>query len=383
MAVITSLPVEILFQIFTDNSVASVSDNAHIRRVCRLFDAIAQPIPTIYTFKVDTATHLPWKLARHLLVHPKIAERFKEIRVEWYRRDIDSTSQKWSKRWHWTLEETDKIKELTRAFNLTRKTTTAILAGVNSEALLPLLLCFTTTLSSLQMGAVEPQLIRNSDRYYKSQQPRKVKELLYIIPDDSSVAEISETQRKAIEATYGREDSLEDNTVSTPGQTHTWFHENLRCPGKWLPGLLNLQYFTHGFTSQFFDEFHYGMGMHYIFPIFFLPKIHTIKANRFANLHDNTEYDITPDSYSYGERDGEDDDGEWYLDLKSPVKRLEFQGYFWENHIDELAGYTGNLEYICLEDPEGYIHPEFLRNSFLKHNINLPQECCIHSRDTG
>ncbi|KAF3926559.1 hypothetical protein AA313_de0202694 [Arthrobotrys entomopaga] len=145
MPSIESLPNEILLQIF-ESRVLTNADIAHYQRVCRRFHSIAESsLRRNYTFKVDYKTHPTWRLIRSLLVNPEIGTKFTSINMTWHRRHVNQP-ETWTKQWKWTAEERKQNLKLGEKYHLKLETVIVIVGGINSEALLPLLLAFTTNL---------------------------------------------------------------------------------------------------------------------------------------------------------------------------------------------------------------------------------------------
>ncbi|EPS41896.1 hypothetical protein H072_4130 [Dactylellina haptotyla CBS 200.50] len=160
---ITTLPIEILSEIFCETS---SFDFENIKRTCKLFHSIAQRChPRICIFKVDAAGHPAWRMIRPLLKEPKPAEHIREIKVEWHRRNLTGHGATGTEQWEWTPDEITKIRTVSATSKIYPHTTDAILAGINSEALLPFLLCLTPNLESLDLGAVQTRLVVYEDDY--------------------------------------------------------------------------------------------------------------------------------------------------------------------------------------------------------------------------
>ncbi|KAF3921999.1 hypothetical protein ABW20_dc0105145 [Dactylellina cionopaga] len=167
MAILDSLPVEIFREILLDECLR-VADRVAIKRVCKYFyDVVERFCPVIsegsYVLHVDDNEHRTWKFARSLLVDPDIGKQFADISVEWHRRALNDAPEKWTKLWEWTKEEKAQIRKITKEMKFTFDTTKTILDGVNSEALLPLIFCFTPNLKALNLGDIDPSLFYSTD----------------------------------------------------------------------------------------------------------------------------------------------------------------------------------------------------------------------------
>ncbi|KAF3930181.1 hypothetical protein ABW20_dc0100866 [Dactylellina cionopaga] len=326
MAIITFLPTEILLQIFSG---LQSGDHAALRKTCRLF-RIVKPPPQIsrYNFEVDRPSQLDYKLIRALLLNPSIGERFEKIAVTWSRRlqkDIRSLRQLRRTSWEWTPNEIVKIKEVGEKWKLTTRTIEAIIAGIDSEALLPLLLCYTVNLETLLMGDMEPWPAYDLGNKYSH---------------------------------------FEGPTLDSGA----WFHENLHGPDDWLPGLANIRYFSQSWKKG--SNAKLGINARYIWPIFFLPRIDMIVLKDCTTLpsrsSDKGKQTTSIDSIMAG-----------YQGLKSTVTWLEFRGNALntEDYI-KIAEITSSLEYLYIYDGENRgqkVELNEIRNGFRKHNTTLTE----------
>ncbi|KAK6352573.1 hypothetical protein TWF730_009397 [Orbilia blumenaviensis] len=160
-----SLPTELLLQIFKCKELSPV-DLVRCGRTCRRYHDItnSSEFKIDYTFQVDHISHSGWRLIRCLLLNPALGERFQSLQIAWHRRRRrDKTT--WTTKWNWTEEELAHISAVLNKWGIDDSGTLyrAIEIGLNSEALIPLLLCFTTTLESLDIGEVAHDMI--SDEY--------------------------------------------------------------------------------------------------------------------------------------------------------------------------------------------------------------------------
>ncbi|KAF3182489.1 hypothetical protein TWF225_006407 [Orbilia oligospora] len=149
MASIYSLPTEILLQVFTDEAITN-TDLARCASTCKLFNDTTSQCKINYIFEVDNPSHSAWKLIQHLLLYPKTGERFQSITVTWHRR-VPRHPKTWALQWNWKKGEEEELDRLCKEWDLWDMSGD-ICAGWNSEALIPLLLCFTTKLESLDYG---------------------------------------------------------------------------------------------------------------------------------------------------------------------------------------------------------------------------------------
>ncbi|KAF3923687.1 hypothetical protein ABW20_dc0101545 [Dactylellina cionopaga] len=368
MVCLTTLPVEILAEIFTQDSLTA-ADITRIKRVCKFFSALARIPLSSYTFKVDAYTHPTWKFVRYLLKNPKDGEQIRKIRVEYYRRECYQGPEEWTTWWEWTPEEIGKIKEIQKRWDLSKYLVGTIIGGMNSEALLELVLCFTPNLESLDMGHVDPCVVYGLDDTKAFDK----------LPDH-----IIEFFRNGVRAEReGHEDSKELEKLtwkSIPGDirtgselepsTYLWSHTLFRddSKDKFEQLFANLRYFSHGF----WEDHPPGMPINTLISIFFLPNIHTIQLSR-CTVRDYVEdeiMEVRPHRVFEG--------------FKSKVKRLKFR----DSAIDRkgyiaIAKLTGMLEYLYVDhlragqyeiDPPGKSQ---LRRIFMKYNSDtLTKERC-------
>ncbi|KAF3172711.1 hypothetical protein TWF225_010000 [Orbilia oligospora] len=166
-AIILSLPNEILSNIFKDRCLSN-ADLTRLQLTCGLFrDNIQQQTSRRYTFRVDAQGHPTWRLIRSLLKNPKLGERFGEITVRWERRDA-SNKETWTEKWSWEKDEFEKIDDLCEKWCIDDHTQRSIGGGMNSEALLPLLLVYTTNLKTLDLGTIDVGLVTHTYQEWRS-----------------------------------------------------------------------------------------------------------------------------------------------------------------------------------------------------------------------
>ncbi|KAK6497661.1 hypothetical protein TWF481_012066 [Arthrobotrys musiformis] len=160
---ILSFPNEILASIFSTTTLSNTDLNS-AQLTCRLFRDNIHPSITAqrhYIFRVDAVSRPTWKLIRHLINYPELnsGAQIVSITVEWSRRTVRDRST-WTANWVWTQDEQAKLRALFRdTCVLTPNTQRNILAGKNSESLLPLLLSFTPNLKSLDLGEIDQYVI--------------------------------------------------------------------------------------------------------------------------------------------------------------------------------------------------------------------------------
>ncbi|KAF3290035.1 hypothetical protein TWF132_007231 [Orbilia oligospora] len=156
MVSLITIPNEILLQIFYN---LHIQDLSRAKRTCKHFNAIGKLVTKLnIKFYIDAPNQTAWKLIRSILADNTLGEKISRISVRWRRRDVDRRKTL-TKYWQWTDIEKKAIGDACLLWCLTNGTRDAILSGVNSEALLPLLLCHTTKIKSLNLGRVKRPLI--------------------------------------------------------------------------------------------------------------------------------------------------------------------------------------------------------------------------------
>ncbi|KAF3920443.1 hypothetical protein ABW20_dc0104956 [Dactylellina cionopaga] len=390
MSAISFVPLEILFEVFTHLPLA---DLARVKRVCKSFHSAAQKVPIrSYTFRVDAVTHPTWKLVRHLLTDPKLAEQITEITVEWTRRDVVDEST-WTAQWVWTPEERDTILQLheTMKSKVTSQTMVAILAGVNSEALLPFLLGITSNLETLHIGEIlQLFILPNPSEYSQLNTERStVRVMARVLDLHDAQYEYGETQRDEREkrrrevdkendriygvdpdaelVQYSYEDEEEDDNYFLamldrrenmlqdhipPEDCPLWFHHNLQfnSPGnKWVAGLPSIKRISHGFDARGkLTTHHFPVWrVCHLVPLLFFPRIETIEATRCSEaLKPWEDLDSGPNSSFQDILDT-------FKGMKSAVKRIELlETTLRVADFERIAAVTGALEYVSIEDSE-------------------------------
>ncbi|KAF3924377.1 hypothetical protein AA313_de0203263 [Arthrobotrys entomopaga] len=288
-AKITNLPTELLLDIFQRVDNTSV---ARCKRVCHVFLSVANQIPlTSYTLLIDHLNHSAWKFFRSLLTNPKLCENLTELNVEWYRRTEELETH--TPKWIWSEQDLtliDKLQKVESTYTIKPKTFEVIKYGGNSEAILPVILCFTPELKSLNLGKVQLQLVvidyySNGNRYKPF-----IPALAITDPPDPDPEEVED------------EDSGEffDEVLMPPHVPDStfvlWFHENIGKPGRYLPGLKKVTSLTHGYDdSVFTSEYLYGWKARYLAAMLFLPNIEKIHVSGCATLGMGTHYAIEYD----------------------------------------------------------------------------------------
>ncbi|KAK6527474.1 hypothetical protein TWF694_004462 [Orbilia ellipsospora] len=392
MAKITNLPVEIISEIIRNSSTL---DYHNLKQTCRLFYNIAsQCYPRLCILKIDAVDHSDWKLVRSLLKTPKLANEIREIRMEWYRRDVNRLEETTTMQWEWTAEEEAKIKEIaisTKLFSADDKETAhggiyphtlnAILGGINSESLLPLLLCLTPSLETLDLGTAAPEVIEYEHHF--GDDARDALQLIvsclkeedrdqYFVPENArhffdnegyeptepeETIEFDELYRDYIAETLDQVLELHApfRKADATGRPLFFYHCFDR-KGRFLPALINLKHLKiegdHNMPNFY--------GGEATAVLFYLPNIETI---RMSNCY-------SPDVF----------EGVILRMIGSPegakarnLKRLEISGTYVEfEDLKYLAKSTSSLEHVHIHVPPNFnsrrLDVEELGKIFLANN---------------
>ncbi|KAK6498685.1 hypothetical protein TWF481_011263 [Arthrobotrys musiformis] len=348
MKSITSFPTEILLQIFKDDGLTP-TDLARCAQTCRKIRDITDlaDFKIDYVFKVDHTSHAGWRLIRCILLNPQTGERIKSLKLEWFRRQrLDKTT--WTLKWSWTDDELSQISKICEKHKLDKAVYTAIKHGLNSEALLPLLLCFTTNLEALDVGDVGHDMISDqyghtifdANRIYThcmgpDYQPPETHSFTASPPVVSDMeAEIKEWFESGA-APYEHNGRVIEPITSTP------FIYSTFTPKAWPPGLSNIKEFAHGGSNCGSLEFrpqHLNTWPNTnISTMLQLPKLETLKLTHINALMG------TPISNS--------------PKPKHKLKRLEIYHYrFYKHDFITVVGLTGgHLEsVVCLLSDENF-----------------------------
>ncbi|KAK6544616.1 hypothetical protein TWF694_001304 [Orbilia ellipsospora] len=337
-----SLPNEILLQIFECPSLTN-ADIAHCQSVCRRLDIIAKrSIRPNYTFKVDYKTHPTWRLIRCLLINPELGAKFTSINVTWHRRHINQP-RTWTKQWKWTDQEKDQIQILSEMYQLIPATVKVIVDGINSEALLPLFLAFTTNLRDLDLGDTEPNFIRRGPFTENT-----IRMLNSCYEDGESPFDDPDNYRFGDHAMIKEKYAFGNPEV-------LWFHANIDL-GNLLPGLKSVGYIRNWYQDLALNEpgWH-AMGLA---KMLFLPQLHTLKTWCFHAWVLGFGLAITAAERQSGRK-------------KSTVKSLELLQFSFRGDMcfDMIAEMTGSLECLVWSTPTGmWRSKEQIADLFLRHN---------------
>ncbi|KAK6535430.1 hypothetical protein TWF694_001890 [Orbilia ellipsospora] len=230
---------EILLQILGDPCLSD-RDLASAQQTCKRFNDILQhyiyPERT-FTLTIDSPEFSCWKLARAILERPSLGEQFRSIKFEFKRRDAYD-KKTWFGAWEWQEQELDQINGIHRQWReiFPALCLEVIRAGINSEALLPLLLCLIPNLKSLDLRNVESQVV--------------------VIWDDYDSDESEDSGFDLSVQAIGGDPDYHDHKLK-PNQYHKfpsanqanrmdrlWFWrmiEEARTTRNWPPGLINLE----------------------------------------------------------------------------------------------------------------------------------------------
>ncbi|KAK6524622.1 hypothetical protein TWF281_011524 [Arthrobotrys megalospora] len=400
---------EILQQIFCDGRL-SAADHFNILRVCKRFKDVIEKNRKC-SLAVDALSHPMWKFGRRLLSDPEFGEQINEITLTWERRRFKgprpqqpdarkkaaTTVLEITTDWVWTEAEKQQILDICEEWEITKKTTYLILGGVNSEALLPLILCLTPRLKSLDLGCPEVEIIC-FDRHWSHHAYRRATQILNrscrLVREDSS-GDDEYINRAAPYLDYYR------LRKKFEPKTHClFFFENLQYktrageiigPRKLFPGLTSLQHFSMG--SEVWNPVRllsnlrppYPTQPWVIYPILLFPRIKTIRF-----CINGGEGGYASGRYARFEP---------HSDGPSAVKRLEMHASLFGTEADvdrqaylkTISTLTGNLERVYIRTwrkdrwrletsnpafSHGRVEPGLLEddkvilNSFLHHNPN-------------
>ncbi|KAF3912429.1 hypothetical protein ABW20_dc0101593 [Dactylellina cionopaga] len=368
---IITLPPEILTKIFTQESIKT-ADLARICRVCKYLREVAQTclrVKPSLTFEIDAKTHPTWKLIRCFIADSiarrRMFERLTEIKVIWRRRD-PSDEATWTAQWIWNQQEIDWFKEFEKKRALSNGTVDAILLGIDSEALLPLLLYFTPNLESLDIGKAEYVVvcdrseeehrvaffILNMLRIQKEMRRDKGRHKIELLEAYKKLEDKSEW----VDFDWtSKDDKHLRDVMGGPKRCIWWLHSNILEPATWLPGLANLKHVVHRVSEIFWRYPREGLSLDYLKLILSLPRIQTV-------LFDGCTTRYTAGNFKFA--------GNPRPGLKSTAKQLELWRYSFQNKEDfeELASLTGSLERAVLRNGLRSEDEDMVARSFLKHN---------------
>ncbi|KAF3922231.1 hypothetical protein ABW20_dc0100414 [Dactylellina cionopaga] len=330
---ILSFPHEILSKIFSDSCLSN-GDLGRAEGTCKLFQAnIREYVDSHrrYIFRVDALGHPTWRLVRRLLKDPTLGERFVDITVKWERR-IAADSRTWTSDWEWNKKETIRIEKICKTWEISQETKLNIMTGKNSEALLPLLLCFTSNLKSLDLGGLDRRIINYSH-------------------DESE-------HGLALKAIGGYPDGNRDwdkyydEVEKYEPRKHTiFFFDNLQHtkedgaiegPKRLLPGLAGLEEFCVGSLSKGTCAF----WAPDLFPVFAFPKIRSIEA--FNGTDEDSGFYFSTQYILHAEKPCPVK----YLTLEShrPQQFVGQSSSFAEGYLEQIAKITGNLQNLVIKN---------------------------------
>ncbi|KAF3316964.1 hypothetical protein TWF173_000969 [Orbilia oligospora] len=263
------IPNEILLEIFNN---LHLQDLSRAKRTCKRFNTIGKLVTNLnIKFYIDAPNQTAWKLIRSILADNTLGGKISRISIRWRRREAE-LRKSLTKYWQWTDVEKKAIGDTCLFWCLADGTRDAIISGVNSEALLPLLLCYTTRIKSLNLGEVKKKLLLfDSGLFIKrwvmqafnscvseedqGELPGKweytVRDLEYSEnPQDFNQWVIEEAHRhhvqQAIEEAFVKSVKKHIPGISRPWDWDNyccglWFDENLETLGKRLPWFRKLE----------------------------------------------------------------------------------------------------------------------------------------------
>ncbi|KAK6515956.1 hypothetical protein TWF281_004547 [Arthrobotrys megalospora] len=408
MTQITTFPYETLLQIFGEIDIADIYN---LKRTCRRFNAISEHSSHVCVFKVDAPGHPTWKLLKYLLRNQDIGKQIIEIRVEWHRRIAGENANDCigTEQWTWTDREIKAISHIGRGGKifLTDYCEAAILGGINSEALLPLLLVLTPRLESLDLGVVNGQLISHNTEDYLVQKDA-LETLLNLFNDEyrsrhciprdlaewSRQTGISGLSKKwgnplrfAVSATnigIHAKPSIEHYSSShIPPEENTklgsiWLQYNIVYTNPQLPLRDSLKHFRCTTTNHSYIT----DASHYL--ILTSPRIETVFIDGCFSAQGPVASRWRWDCY-YNEAKSA-------LVSKSPgLRRIELlRAYIRAEDLELLAKMTVNLEYIAIQKVSRY--PEYevpelpledIGQLFLENNEKLSMDAIVIVDYTG
>ncbi|KAK6331307.1 hypothetical protein TWF730_004392 [Orbilia blumenaviensis] len=411
---VTALPPELLLQIFGELDIADIYN---LKRSCKRFNDISQHSRHSCVFKIDAPGHPTWKLIRYLLRNPDVGKQVVDIRVEWHRRGSTENDHIGREQWTWTKREMEAIELIIRGTDpsITLRLETAIFGGINSEALFPLLLIFTPSLESLDLGVVNEQLITYPHGNYVNRDVLNA--FLRLFDDDyrtrysfpESFAEWRErsgaTSTQSSRNLYLRERINFDiacraqfkvyarDHVPSGDQPYyrepglTWLAHTIAWESPRMTGLFNIKHFkcTTENRSRHTDAA--------LYRIFTCDNIETILIDRCFRTQGLVQSRRKWD-HSF---DGAFSD---LIKKNTGLRKVELlKGHFCDEDLELLAKMTVNLEYLAIERViefdtsipiyiSNYQDPPELSlnrigNSFLEHNKKLRLEDIIITDYTG
>ncbi|KAK6529782.1 hypothetical protein TWF281_008941 [Arthrobotrys megalospora] len=367
---ILSLPTETLLDIFNRDVFSTMEDIAKLKPVCRRFHEIAEACKGLkYTFRVDTLTQPTWRFMRSLLLNPKLGEQISEINVIWERRDV-LNYKTWTAVWPWTKEERLKLFELGEKWQLYDGNAKAAALGVNSEALLPILLCFTPNLVFLDLGMVEVWLFPVAMRY-RGIDIRGLKGMIQFLKKYTCWNTGEDYSKTPLDPKIGIQDNTEYTQIEpsepgvsirgklvqeleshhTPEPSGLWLHCNLNGH---IPGLKNLKVFKHGCGGGggrliwTVAEAEVGITgddvsqieLECLLPVFFLPSIEYIQLQSLTTGADINADDVQRRVAEIKKQYGR----------KSAVKQVELLDVIhWSWELSAVGEIADQLEYFYVE----------------------------------
>ncbi|KAK6523166.1 hypothetical protein TWF694_006061 [Orbilia ellipsospora] len=350
-----ALPQELLLDIFQRLDYA---DLARSKRVSKQFNKIAECIPlTSYTFKIDHVNHSAWKFISYIIRNPDVGKQLKQFRVEWHRR-IATDKRTWTEQWKWSpgdLELLEIIKENTLEAEIFGSALWEVIEdGINSEALLPLLLYYTENLESLDLGDVQLHLIICE----LDMQRHLIEAMVHLFGGEYSNYDDPDP--------YGTYPIVYQVPGDIPSALWVQIYSLSEDKEDYLPGLKNLKRLRHGLDDETRCTIYtWGWQAYFLPYLLLLPQLEELEVNGFSTQA------MTNSILQ--------EDLEVFEDRKSNIKRLVMHdGRMLDGDFELIASITEKLERVSIEInldkmPAHLLFYDSNRivESFLKHNEKL------------
>ncbi|KAK6352574.1 hypothetical protein TWF730_009398 [Orbilia blumenaviensis] len=366
VASLTTLPAELLAQILSRETGITSLDISNCSLVCRRLYNLTVDRKTKYSFHVDHRSQSAWHLIRCILSNPTVGTRIQTIVLTWHRRR-PGQSTTWTPQWIWRSQESAQIREICKKWGIYEFLYPVIEDGFDSEALLPLLLCLTPNLESLDLGNISPGVI-----YGRFSANAAVK--VFKACDRGHLAQNYKVRHNADEGVY-----FDCRWGASYRRKVLWFHTILSL-NICLPGMSNLKHFCHGYvaSAQTGGE-RQGWPAKYVIKVLLLPKIETAYFHGAARSeHTRIERQRQPLSAAIPRS---------LAGKKSTIKNLEFVYCDLEDEdYSTIAKLTGSLEkLVCPIPPPLWFHlrtrgayvakvfAENNKDTLKRSNISTPQ----------
>ncbi|KAF3921082.1 hypothetical protein AA313_de0206456 [Arthrobotrys entomopaga] len=365
-----ALPQELLLDIF---SRLDIDDLARSKRVSKQLKQTVECVPlTSYTFHIDHTNQSAWKFMRHLIQNPRVGRDLRHLRVEWHRR-IASDESTWTRPWKWSPEDRtllDSIQEETVNSGVFGNGIWEVIRdGINSEALLPLLLYYSEYLETLDLGDVQIHLI-----ICEVDMHRYLHEAIIELFQDEEPEDPYFHQNDP----YGSFPMAHQVPPSPHSALWVQYYFQTEDGEGYLPGFVNLKYLRHGINDDIrCTKYTWGWHAEFLPPLLFLPKLEELEVNGCSTqgMADTTlQQDLEP-----------------FEGQKSNIKRLIMHdGRMLDEDYILVASVTGNIEFVSIEINPDKMPPVFIAydpreivNGFLEYNERLELENVMVDGETG